>query len=388
VAIEFIGSVAPTGPTPTGPTPTDPAPTDPAPTDPAPTGPAPTGPATTGQASTGQATTAPAPCRPAPIAPAPVTVTADAEYPLQIAPLLEDAGFDRLLIGPSPSAPDGLLVANEVLTTTSRLGVLVTQIPGLVAPTVAARQCATLAAFHPGRVGLHATTADPQRDGDLSAPTDRAAQAAEFLEVVRLAWRSQQAFDFSGEFYRVTGAHSDARPADGDLPIYFSGESPADAEVGAAHADVCLLTAGPTRKVAEQIVGIAAAAARYGRSPRFGVSLRLLAAPTRQAARDRLRSAGTQTSLDDAAPVWVPPAASQLRLVGSYDVVAHHLLGYLDIGVRTLVIGHDPHTEAADCAEVIARVRAAAGRPVSAGARRPGRGSACRPSAEACLRPG
>jgi len=205
---------------------------------------------------------------------------------------------------------------------------------------------------------------------------------------VRLAWRSQQPFDYSGEFYRVTGGRSDARPIDGGLPIYFSGQSPADARVGAAHADVCLLTAGPARKVAEQIAGITAAAGRHGRSPRFGVSLRLLAAPSRQAAHDRLRSAGTQTNLDDAAPVWVPPAASQIRLAGSYDEVAQHLLDYLAIGVRTLVIGHDPHTEAADCAEVIARVRAVAGRRVSAAARRPGRGLACRPSAAACPRPG
>jgi alkanesulfonate monooxygenase len=345
VAIEFIGSVAPANPAPTN----------------------------------------PAPASPASIAPA--LATADPEYPLQVASLLEEAGFDRLLIGHSPSAPDGLLVANEVLTTTSRLGVLVTQIPGLVAPTVAARQYATLAAFHPGRVGLHATTADTRREGDLSAPAERSAQAAEFLEVVRLAWRSPQAFDYSGEFYRVTGGHSDARPADGGLPVYFSGESPADARAGAAHADVFLLPAGPARKVAEQIVGITAAAARYGRSPRFGVSLRLLAAPTRRAAIDRLNSV-TETGLNDAAPLWVPPATGQIRLAGSYDEVAQHLLDYLSIGVRTLVIGHDPHAEAADCAEVIARVREAASRRFSAGATRPGRGSACRQSAAACPRPG
>ncbi len=55
---------------------------------------------------------------------------------------------------------------------------------------------------------------------------------------------------------------------------------------------------------------------------------------------------------------------SRVRVTGSYDEVARALLDYVEIGVGTLVIGHDPHLEAADCAEVIARVRAvsAAGR--------------------------
>ncbi len=306
------------------------------------------------------------------VAPAhPVPAASDPDYPTQAAALVDEAGFDKLLIGYSAGAPDGMLVANEVLTTTSRLGVVVTQVPGLVTPTVAARQYATLAAFHPGRVALHASGDDvlaDARDGDALGPTDRSdrsARAAEFLDVVELTWRSQRPFDHSGEFYRVTGAYSTARPEGGHLQIYVSYESTADLPVAAEHADVILLAGAPVPAIAGRIASLRVAAARHGRSPRFGVSLRLLASPTRRTPRDRLRlvtEAGPA-----AAPAWIPPAgggiaSGQVRLAGSYDEVARGLLDYVDIGVSTLVIGHDPQAEGGDCAEVIARVHAGADR--------------------------
>jgi alkanesulfonate monooxygenase len=287
-------------------------------------------------------------------------VVSDPDYPIQAAALVDEAGFDKLLIGYSAGAPDGMLVANEVLTTTSRLGVMVTQVPGLVAPTVAARQFATLAAFHPGRVSLHAigdaALADAQRDGDWIGPFGRASRAAEFIELIGLTWRSQRPFDYAGEFYQVTGAYSAARPQGGHLQLCVSYESVADLPVSAQHADVCLLAAAPVPEIAGRIARLRAAAARYGRSPRFGVSLRLQASPARRTPRDRLRflaEAGPPT-----APGWLPPAASApIRLAGSYDEVARGLLEYIELGVSTLVIGHDPQAEGGDCAEVIARVQ-------------------------------
>jgi alkanesulfonate monooxygenase len=278
-----------------------------------------------------------------------VPAGSDSDYPVQAASLLEDAGFDKLLIGHSASAADGMLIANEVLTTTSALGVVVTQVPGLVAPTVAARQYATLAAFHPARVGLHAV--GDAADGGVPPEGTSGSRAGEFLEVVQLAWHSRRPFDYAGAFYRVTGAYSDVRPAvAGGVPlIYFSGRSPSDVLVGAAEADVYLLAAGSPAAVASRIAIVNSVATQYGRSPRFGVSLRLDAD-------------------GGAAPVWMPSgiqaasgegAAEPIRLAGSYDQLAQSLLEYIETGVSTLVIEHDPQVGAADCAEVIHRVRAA-----------------------------
>jgi alkanesulfonate monooxygenase len=266
----------------------------------------------------------------------------DPDYPVQAAALVDEAGFDKLLIGDSANVPAGLLVANEVLTTTSRLGVVVTQAAAPVAPTVAARQYATLAAFHPGRVALQIGCGGDGEQQDRDDPGLAAAcgQAAEFLEIMKLTWRSARAFDYAGEFYRVAAAWSAARPAGGSLPVYFSGDSNAAVSVGAAHADVYMLGAAPVPVVAGRIARIRAAAARLGRAPRFGVSLRL-ASPGLPAARDGFRGVVTRPS-----PDW--PEAIRT------------LLGYVEIGVSTLVIEHDPQLQAADCAEIISRVRAAA----------------------------
>jgi alkanesulfonate monooxygenase len=296
--------------------------------------------------------------------PAVTSADQDPEYPVHAAGLIDEAGFDWLLIGYSPAAPDAMLVANEVLTTTSRLGVVVARVPGLVAPTIAARQLATLAAFHRGRVALHAVTefeADARHDGDAFDPAWRPRRAAEFLKISRLAWTSPQPFDYSGEFYQVAGATPAPQPAGKKIGVYLAGESADALRVGAACADVYLLADEPLPALARRMARLSAAAGRHGRPLRFGVSLRLITAPTRLAATqryDRVASAGYQGGR---AGAWIPPANLRLTigasLVGSYDDVAQALLDRVRAGIDTLVIGHDPVTDATDCAAVIERVR-------------------------------
>jgi alkanesulfonate monooxygenase len=64
----------------------------------------------------------------------------------------EFAGFDRVLIGYFSSAPDGLQVAAYAAQQTERLNFLLAHRPGFVAPTLAARQLATLDQFIDGRL--------------------------------------------------------------------------------------------------------------------------------------------------------------------------------------------------------------------------------------------
>src|ERR1700683_849133 len=286
----------------------------------------------------------------------------DPDYPLQAAVLDEDAGFDQILVVDGASAPDGLLVANEMLTATSRIGMVIACAPGLTAPTLAARQYATLAAFHHGRVALHAVTelgaADARRDGDTCPSAAWPRRTAEFLEIVRLAWRSPEPFDYSGEFYQIAGSLAAVGSAGRSLPIYLSGDSADALRAGAAQADVYVFEGAPPAVIARRMASARAITAAHGRAPRFGVSLRLIAAPTERAAKDRYRRTGTGTS----AALWMTPSAigaasGAHAIVGSYDQVAAAVLDFVAIGVSTLVIRHDPLAEAADCAAVIARVR-------------------------------
>jgi alkanesulfonate monooxygenase len=212
-------------------------------------------------------------------------------YLEELARAHEDAGFDRVLVAHSSASPDGFTVADQVLSRTQRLGVLLAHRPGFVAPTYAARKFATLDAFHPGRVALHVITggddADQARDGDLTDKVTRYRRTDEFLDVLRLEWTSATPFDYAGEFYHVEGGLSGVRPPLGRIPVYFGGASADAIRVGGKHADVYAFWGEPLAGIQERIDQVRAAARPYGRDPRFSVSLRPIPAATETQAWER-----------------------------------------------------------------------------------------------------
>jgi alkanesulfonate monooxygenase len=321
----------------------------------------------------------------------------DSDYPRRMARLHEEAGFDRLLVGHSSNSPDGFTVADTVLNATTRLGVLLAHRPGFIAPTVAARQYATLEAFHPGRVAMHIISggddADQARDGDFTDKAARYRRSDEFLDIVRLEWSSAARFDYEGEFYKVKGALSAVRPEGGALPVYFAGASADAVRVGGRQADVYAFWGEPLAAIAERIAAVRASARAAGRTiDRFSVSLRPIAAATEEAAWERAYrildaerakggpeaafsakgSLGSQRLADfaDQAEIhdkrlWTPlaktptAAGNSTALVGSYEQIAEALLDYVAIGVTTVLIrGYDPESDAADYAKIIRVVRA------------------------------
>src|ERR1700728_3320992 len=80
------------------------------------------------------------------------------DYLHRLALAHERSGFDRVLVTHSSSEPDGFVVADQVLSVTAGVGVLLAHRPGFITPTLAARKLATLDALHPGRVALHVVT--------------------------------------------------------------------------------------------------------------------------------------------------------------------------------------------------------------------------------------
>jgi alkanesulfonate monooxygenase len=309
----------------------------------------------------------------------------------------EEAGFDRILVAHSSASPDGFTVADQILTHTDRLGVLLAHRPGFVAPTLAARKFATLDAFHPGRVALHVITggddADQARDGDLTDKVTRYRRTDEFLDVVRREWTAETPFDYDGEFYQVRGGWSAVRPAD-PIPVYFGGASDDAVRVGGKHADVYAFWGEPLAGIAERIRQVRAAATPYGRDPRFSVSLRPIPAATEteawQRAREILRltkertgevkqhfnldhaqQRGSQRLLEYAAQgdihdkrLWTAiakttgAAGNSTALVGSYEQVAESLLDYVGLGVSTLLIrGFSPLADARDYGTLVRLVR-------------------------------
>jgi alkanesulfonate monooxygenase len=312
-------------------------------------------------------------------------------YIAAVAQAHEYGGFDRVLIAHSSASPDGFQIASFVAQQTKRLAILLAHRPGFVAPTLAARQLATLDHFSAGRAAVHIISggddAEQQRDGDYLTHDQRYRRTDEYLDVVKRSWTSDQPFDHEGEFYRVTGHKSQIRPVQQPhLPVYFGGSSEAAIEVAGKHADVYALWGESLAAVEETIAKVRKAAARYGRDQhvRFSLSVRPIIAPTEEAAWARAESIlerakgivatspnftrrpknpqniGSQRLLAEAAKgnvvdarLWTGitaltrAAGNSTSLVGTPQQVADALLEYHKLGVSTFLIrGFDPLEDA------------------------------------------
>lgn len=300
----------------------------------------------------------------------------------------EDGGFDRVLVGYGSTGPDTWGVTSYAAAVTDRLGFLLAHRPGFVVPTLAARKAATLDQFSGGRLAMHfisgGSDAEQRRDGDFLDHDARYRRTDEYIGVLRKVWTSTEPFDHEGEFYRFERAFSEVKPLQQPhVPVYFGGASGAALEVGAKHADCYMFWGEPLADIRERMAEVKAAAAKYGRSPRFSVSLRPILGPTEEQAwaraytiLDRIKtvrgghgingksarpqSVGSQRLLGFAAQgevldqrLWTPVAAATgaggntTALVGTPEQVAESLLAYYDLGVTTLLIrGFDPLPDA------------------------------------------
>jgi alkanesulfonate monooxygenase len=308
----------------------------------------------------------------------------DPNYVRDFARAHEDGGFDRILIGYYSAEPDGFLIAQHAAASTERLGLLLAHRPGFVAPTLAARKLATLDVLSGGRLALHVISggddADQRKDGDWLGHDDRYRRTDEYIDILKRVWTSDGPIDHEGEFYRFKGAFAEIRPLQRpSIPIYFGGASDAAVEVGAKQADVYMLWGEPLADVRQRMTNVRAAAARYGRSPRFSLSVRPILAPTEDQAWERARTilatinrlrgtaaptapmaVGSQRLLDAARRgelhdrcLWTSIAAATgargntTALVGTPEQVAEALLDYFDAGVTTILIrGFDPLPDA------------------------------------------
>jgi alkanesulfonate monooxygenase len=317
----------------------------------------------------------------------------------------EYAGFDRVLVAHSSASVDGFQVASYIASQTAKLGILLAHRPGFVAPTLAARQFATLDHFADGRLAVHVISGgddtEQQRDGVFLDHDQRYQRTDEYLDVVKKTWTSEGPFDHEGPLYRFKGQNAGVRPLrDQHIPIYFGGSSEAAIEVAGKHADVYALWGESLAQVAETIARVRAAAAKHGRADkiRFSLSLRPVLAETEEkawakadailaTATERVKgnihfskrpqqpqNAGSQRLLETVAQgkvvderLWTGIAAltkaagNSTGLVGTPEQVRDALLKYWELGVTTFLIrGFDPIQDALQYGrELIPLVRAA-----------------------------
>jgi len=308
------------------------------------------------------------------------------EHIEKVARAHEEAGFDRALVAFHSNSPDSTLIASHAASVTKNLKFLIAHRPGFAAPTLAARQFATLDVLNGGRTAVHIITGGDDKelraDGSFIGKDERYARTDEYLTVLRQEWSADQPFNFKGEYYQFEGAHSAVKSAQ-PIPLYFGGSSAAAIAVAGKHADVYALWGETYEQVKEVVTQVRADAAKHGRTVRFSLSLRPILAETEEKAwaradsilaratalaeqrgfvrreppnegSRRLLAAAAQGSRLDKR-LWTGIAGllgaqgNSTSLVGTPEQVAEALLDYYDLGITTFLIrGFDPLDDAID----------------------------------------
>ncbi|WP_168787514.1 FMNH2-dependent alkanesulfonate monooxygenase [Paraburkholderia aromaticivorans] len=313
--------------------------------------------------------------------------TVSHHYLRQIAQAADELGFEGVLIPTGRSCEDSWIAGASLMPFTERLKFLVAIRPGVISPTVSARQAATLDRFSNGRLLINVVTGgDPDEqhgDGSFLSHAERYELTDEFLRI----WRgvaSGETVNHSGKHLRVENAKALYPPVQKPYPpLWFGGSSEAAIKLAGEQVDVYLTWGEPPADVAEKIAQARAAAAKHGRTLRFGIRLHVIVRETSeqawqaadelisfvtdetiaaaQKAFSRFDSVGQQRmaalhsgrrdQLEVSPNLWagvgLVRGGAGTALVGSPEEVAARIKEYAALGVDTFIFSGYPHLEEA-----------------------------------------
>jgi alkanesulfonate monooxygenase len=308
-------------------------------------------------------------------------------YMRQIAQAADELGFAGALLPTGRSCEDSWIAASSLIAATQRLRFLVAVRPGIMSPSAAARMAATFDRLSNGRLLVNVVTGgDPVElagDGLHLTHSERYKLTDEFLTV----WREIMAgetVDFSGDHLEINEGKLLYPPIQQPHPpLYFGGSSAAGQEVAAKHIDVYLTWGEPPQQVAEKIRQVREAAAKYGRTVRFGIRLHVIVRETEKEAweaanelikyvdNDMITAAqrtfarfdsegqrrmaelhgGSRGSLEISPNLWagvgLVRGGAGTALVGDPAAVAARMKEYTDLGIETFIMSGYPHLEEA-----------------------------------------
>lgn len=193
----------------------------------------------------------------------------DHGYLQQVAQAADRLGFGGVLIPTGRSCEDSWLVAASLIPVTQRLKFLVALRPGIISPTVAARQAATLDRLSGGRALFNLVTGgDPEElagDGLFLSHEERYQASVEFTRIWRRVLEGETV-DYDGQHISVKGAKLLYPPIQQPRPpLYFGGSSEAAQDLAAEQVEMVLTWGEPPAAVAEK-------SSRYAPKPRSSVA--------------------------------------------------------------------------------------------------------------------
>jgi alkanesulfonate monooxygenase len=306
----------------------------------------------------------------------------------EIAMAADRLGFEGVLLPTGPQCEGAWMMGAAIAPWTERLKFLLALRPGVQTPAHWARESATLDRITEGRLLLNVVTgANPKElagDGIYLDHAQRYGQTDEFLTIWRRHF-TEASVDFEGRYLSCRGGRLVHRPVQTPYPpLWFGGSSDVAIDIAARHVDTYLTWGEPVAQVAEKIARVRAAAAKIGRTVRFGLRIHLIVRETDDeawAVADRLIAqltdatiaeaqrrfreesdsvgqqrmvalhGGRRDALEIAPNLWagiglVRPGAGT-ALVGGPATVAARLREYQALGIETVIASGYPHLEEA-----------------------------------------
>jgi len=311
----------------------------------------------------------------------------DHGYLQQIAQAADRLGFGGVLLPTGRSCEDSWLVAASLISVTQRLKFLVALRPGIISPTLAARQAATLDRLSGGRVLFNLVTGgDPAElaaEGLHLNHKERYEASAEFTRIWRRVLEGETV-DYEGKHIQVKGASLMHPPVQYPRPpLYFGGSSDEAQDLAAEQVELYLTWGEPPALVKEKIEQVRAKAAAKGRTVRFGIRLHVIVRETNEEAwraADKLIAnvddetiqraqaafaktdsvgqhrmaalhGGDRNKLEIYPNLWagigLVRTGAGTALVGDGPTVAARMQEYADLGIDTFIFSGYPHLEEA-----------------------------------------
>ncbi len=305
------------------------------------------------------------------------------EYNKKLARIAENSGFEYALTQTRYAASYGADQQHEatsfslaLLGATERLKVIAAVHPGMWHPGVLAKFIITADHLSNGRAAVNIVSGWLKDEFvnfglDWLEHDERYVRTEEFIRILRGLWTEQE-FSQAGKYYNIN--EFTLKPGPVDVPgrphpeIFFGGNSTAAQATAGRVADWYFSNGRTLEGYSENVNGVLAAAAKAGRTPRFGLNGFVIARDTEKEARETLREivakahrpavdgfaaavkeAGASTG--DGKGMWADSSFEDLiqyndgfktQLIGTPEQIATRIVEYKKRGVNLLLTCY-PH---------------------------------------------
>ncbi len=298
------------------------------------------------------------------------------DYNRKLAQIAEEAGFEfaltqiRFTAGyGADNQHESVTFSHALLESTEKLNVIAAILPGPWHPALIAKQIATISHLIKGRIHVNVVSGwfrgefhaigEPWLDHD-----ERYRRSEEFIRALRGIW-TEDAFSFSGDFYRFHEYSLKPKPIDPLPQIFQGGSSRAARDMAARVSDWYFTNGNSVEGIKAQVDDIRAKEAGSGRKAKIGVNGFAIARDTEAEARavlaEILDKADPEAvrgfhyevqNAGNASPEregnWAKSTLEDLvqyndgfktNLIGTPQQIAERILAYKDIGTDLILLG-------------------------------------------------